>query len=554
MGWTAQYFTTIIIEGNSPNTGIFIYSPVPGAGNLIGSWAAQSGTDSFGNNYPAGIFAKAGLLSGVTLNNLCSIAGSPISGSALQGCSYNGGTITETAIVFDSNSGSLVGYATVTSTTTITTSGNFTTPAATTTLTIDGYGAGAGGIYGGNKGGGGGAGEWARDFFTYGPSTVIPVTIGAGGAGGTPSVFAASGGNTNWNSGQLIAHGGSVGGHSFGGQGGTGSSNTLHNDGGRGGNTENIAGCGGGGGGAAGSRGGTGAQGADNSGSGSASGGTGILGGGSGGAGGAGSNGLGTGASGGTVGSAPGGGGGGGGSNVVGNSANGAAGAAGQIVVSFATSTVVVLSVSPTAFTDQFGNAIPAGIAAAHPSLAAPTLLRFRGEATDTTAVGPITSAGAFVVMTKQWSIPANDPIAAGSGYRIRCWGDGTTGTTQNGMDFRANFSGTGLGLIPIGGVEFSAAANPFHFFFEAMIILLAVGSNVGYQSTSRVDLGASTVNEVTINASTQSAGAFVRNGGAVSGLNTTAAMQMWVEFEWVTNTGGPTVTCRGSTLQPIGP
>jgi hypothetical protein len=34
---------------------ILIYSPTPGAGNLIGSWAGEAGTDQYGNPYPAGL-------------------------------------------------------------------------------------------------------------------------------------------------------------------------------------------------------------------------------------------------------------------------------------------------------------------------------------------------------------------------------------------------------------------------------------------------------------------------------------------------------------------
>lgn len=38
-----------------PRGGIFIYSPTPGPGNLVGSWAAAAGTDLFGNPYTKGL-------------------------------------------------------------------------------------------------------------------------------------------------------------------------------------------------------------------------------------------------------------------------------------------------------------------------------------------------------------------------------------------------------------------------------------------------------------------------------------------------------------------
>jgi hypothetical protein len=43
----------VIVSG--PGGGVFVYSPAPGTGNLIASIAGQSGTDAFGNAYPAGI-------------------------------------------------------------------------------------------------------------------------------------------------------------------------------------------------------------------------------------------------------------------------------------------------------------------------------------------------------------------------------------------------------------------------------------------------------------------------------------------------------------------
>jgi hypothetical protein len=46
--------------------GIFIYSPTPALGNLIGSWAAQAGTDPFGNSYPQGLNVTVGSITGTT--------------------------------------------------------------------------------------------------------------------------------------------------------------------------------------------------------------------------------------------------------------------------------------------------------------------------------------------------------------------------------------------------------------------------------------------------------------------------------------------------------
>lgn len=59
MGWTAQYFTTIIIEGTSPQTGIFLYNGAPGLGTLVGSWTVAAGVDQYGNAYAQGFQLQA---------------------------------------------------------------------------------------------------------------------------------------------------------------------------------------------------------------------------------------------------------------------------------------------------------------------------------------------------------------------------------------------------------------------------------------------------------------------------------------------------------------
>jgi hypothetical protein len=94
-----------VVTGGS-GTGVFVYSPSPGAGNLIGSWSGMAGTDSYGNSYPAGLNVAVGGITGgdVILNNngaffysgapaagnlIVSIAGTP--GTDQFGNTYNAG-------------------------------------------------------------------------------------------------------------------------------------------------------------------------------------------------------------------------------------------------------------------------------------------------------------------------------------------------------------------------------------------------------------------------------------------------------------------------------
>jgi hypothetical protein len=56
---SAEFHNVTVSGGSlivaSGGTGIFFYGGTPAAGNLVGSWAMQAGTDTFGNTYPAGL-------------------------------------------------------------------------------------------------------------------------------------------------------------------------------------------------------------------------------------------------------------------------------------------------------------------------------------------------------------------------------------------------------------------------------------------------------------------------------------------------------------------
>ena len=54
MTWGSNVFPLLIVTSSGGFTGLFVYSPAPGAGNLIASTAAQPGTDPYGNAYLSG--------------------------------------------------------------------------------------------------------------------------------------------------------------------------------------------------------------------------------------------------------------------------------------------------------------------------------------------------------------------------------------------------------------------------------------------------------------------------------------------------------------------
>ena len=88
--WTNQLVNLIILSAAQQGfSGFFVYSPAPGPGNLIGSWAAAAGVDPYGNAYPAGLSVEVGSLTGT---DLFLYNGPPAAGNLLASVAAAAGT------------------------------------------------------------------------------------------------------------------------------------------------------------------------------------------------------------------------------------------------------------------------------------------------------------------------------------------------------------------------------------------------------------------------------------------------------------------------------
>lgn len=288
-----------------------------------------------------------------------SISAGSIGDSTIVNSDFQGGTMENTNIVFDSNGGSLLVYSSTTTMATFTTSGSFTVPAGITSLKVECWGAGGGAAGGGlgggaNSGGyGGGGGAYAvLNNFAATPGNSYAYVVASGGSGGSPNNLGTNGGITSFNGTSCRAFGGTAATLSSTGKGGAASSSTGDTKF-NGGNSASATGSGGSSGGGSAGPSANGNNGSGNTGTGSKAGGAAVSGGGAGGSSGSANN---NGAAGGT----PGGGGGGGGGGA--SAGNGGAGARGQVRVTYTSARTLVGSVSPVAGTDGYGNSYQAGV------------------------------------------------------------------------------------------------------------------------------------------------------------------------------------------------
>jgi hypothetical protein len=252
-----QPISQLAIAG--PTAAILIYTPSAGPGNLVGSWSGASTPylDQYNNVVNPGLNAAQGTLASMILQAATSYNETLYNPIVNSETSYNpeisGGTITETAIVFDTGGGSLLMYASTTTTVTFSTAGRtaWVAPVSgTADVRVWGSDAGAGGGSQARGGEGGGGGEFAEEpNYQIVAGQTYQIDVGRGGTGGNTGVGGTSGGDSGFDSYAVLAGGGQAGSGFVGGQGGNKSSNTRHFKGGNGGgdNTQSTGGCGGGG-------------------------------------------------------------------------------------------------------------------------------------------------------------------------------------------------------------------------------------------------------------------------------------------------------------------
>jgi concanavalin A-like lectin/glucanase superfamily protein len=435
-------------------------------------------------------------------------------------------------------------------------SGTIPIPAGVTVAKGEVWGgsAGSGGAnaYGG---GGGGAGEYARE-----PALAVPAggtvayAVGAAGTAGSSTPTAGGAGGTSTLTGSSVtvtAHGGSGGGAggAAGGAGGTGSANTAHYNGGAGGTCGALHWGGGGGGSSA------GPNGAGNAGGNSVGnpGGPGALAvalGGPGGGGGLGGPATAlAGAAGGAPGGAPGGPGGGP------SSLAGHAGSLGQARLTYITgSPSVGWSVNyGTAFSDQFGTTIPAGlnIGFTGTSIAALSGTGFAGTLPLTqvdTSIFTVTQA-AFTQLSKAWTIPAND-AQAGTAYRLTVSGAGTQGTTTETLTFQLLVFGVAFASFAVGGSEFPAS-TAFEF---TLICTIAFSSTIAAKAavTGNLSVSSAAVTQLTVGSTVNASGGFGQWTGATA-VTTATAGTMQLQAKWASASFACTIASGMSIFERLG-
>jgi hypothetical protein len=163
--------------------------------------------------------------------------------------------------------------------------------------------------------------------------------------------------------------------------------------------------------------------------------------------------------------------------------------------------------------------------------------------ATDTSTITVTQST--FTAVTTAWSIPSGD-AQAGTTYRLTTWGNGVWGNPQQVFNLRGNYTGgSGTGQINIGAVVFSVGQA---FTWQACLLFNDTdGSN--WVASTRMDMSAGSGTLIPGGAGQQTFGSARHGNGVMPG----GAFNLWIECDWASTVGAPTITSYGSLLERLG-
>lgn len=175
-------------------------------------------------------------------------------------------------------------------------------------------------------------------------------------------------------------------------------------------------------------------------------------------------------------------------------------------------------------------------------------------ESSDYT-IGDVTTfavtAASMTQLSQQFTVPAGDANVA-TMYRVTCWGNGTWGSTAQNLTMQMTFAGTGFGITPtIASGAFSGSAA-FRW-NTVMILICQTTGTLGTWHGSFWGCLTQTANNINPGTASQNTVPFVGGPSASVSQDTTVANALVLECAWASTTGGPTITCHGTTFERCG-
>lgn len=142
------------------------------------------------------------------------------------------------------------------------------------------------------------------------------------------------------------------------------------------------------------------------------------------------------------------------------------------------------------------------------------------------------------------WAIPANDAIA-GAVYETEVWGNGTTGPTNQTLNFTVVLGGTNMAGVTIGTSFFATANLAFRWHMTVRVICHTTGTTGTWTSLISGEISAYNVNLIGQGGSQNTAGMVSCESTGTTTKDTTVANNVGLSASWGAGSSGETVTSQ---------
>jgi hypothetical protein len=160
-------------------------------------------------------------------------------------------------------------------------------------------------------------------------------------------------------------------------------------------------------------------------------------------------------------------------------------------------------------------------------------------------------TAASYSDLSSIYTIPASD-AATGMSYEITAFGNGTTGSTAETMQFGLLLGSSIVGVAPLIGSSAFATSEAFRWEVTIKLIPATIGSTATWFGSVE-GVVTESPNAILPGAGSQDTVPFAGGNSSAYTQDSTVPNAFGLQFAWGGTTGSPTITCTGTRYTRCG-
>jgi hypothetical protein len=160
-------------------------------------------------------------------------------------------------------------------------------------------------------------------------------------------------------------------------------------------------------------------------------------------------------------------------------------------------------------------------------------------------------TAASYSDLSSIYTIPAWD-AAVGMSYELTAFGNGTTGSSAQTMQFGLYLGSSIVGVAPILGSSAFATSEAFRWEVVLKIIPASIGPSGTWFGSIR-GVVTESPNAILPGAGSQDSVPFAGGNSSAYSQDTTVPNAFGLQFQWGGTSGSPTITCTGTRYTRCG-